>query len=338
MRKLTSFIAGLLLIIPCILNAQAPVANFSALVDSSCGATLTNSFTDFSSNKPTHWKWYFPGATPDTSTLRNPTNIQYKGYGCYNVKLVVSNNNGSDSLTKFNYVCLDSMPTIVMKGKFDLCKGQATKDTIIINGDTTYYNVVGVVTRTYTIQIRNGACFKDTSITFHVDTIPTFVFRADTSLCLGQGTTIYAYNPKAHGYKYLWNTGDTTDSLVTGPLYKSQTYYVTITKNSGCSIDSAEIMVKLYDCTGIENYADALRLSIFPDPVSSRLFVQSSLTFDKSSVLIITDIMGRKVYNTLIGSRDPNHIEIDVSSLAPAVYFLQLQTNQGVVVKKFVKE
>jgi len=334
MRKLTSFLIGLLLMISSLLNAQAPVANFSALVDSSCGLTLTNSFRDYSLNA-TSWKWYFQGATPDTSTLRNPINIQYNGYGCYSVKLVVSNKNGSDSLTKNNYVCLDSMPKIIIKGTFNICMGGYTTDTIIINGDTTY--ITGIVTKTYTIVIRNGACFKDTSLTIHVDTMPTFVFKADTFLCQGQSTTIYAYNPRAYRYKYLWNTGSTADSLVTGPLYTTQTYYVTISKG-GCSRDSSAITIKVHDCTGIENYTNALGISIFPDPVSTRLFVQSGSPLDKNSILTITDMTGRKVYNAPIGILVPNQLEIDVSSFAHAVYFLQLQTSQGTAVTKFVKE
>lgn len=335
MRK---FILLLLLISPYIVTAQAPIANFSALVDSTCGSTLTNSFTDFSSNNPTHWKWYFPGAIPDTSTLKNPTNIQYKGYGCYNVKLVVSNSYGSDSLTKNNYVCLDSMPTIVIKGNLHFCQGGSARDTIIINGDTTYYNITGVVTQTYTLVIRNGACFKDTSLTIHVDTMPTFRFKADTFLCQGQGTTIFAFNPKSYGYRYLWSNGSTTDSLVTGPLYTSQLYYVTISKGA-CVKDSSEIIVKVHECnTGIENYTDALQIKVFPDPVDSRLLLQSSLPFEKSNILIITDMMGRKVYSESIGTLEANQLEINVSSLAPGIYFLQLQTNKGTVVAKFIKE
>lgn len=337
MKKLTGFITWLFFLIPCLLPAQAPVANFSALIDSSCGATLTNSFTDFSTNKPTRWKWYFPGATPDTSTLRNPTNIQYNGYGCYDVKLVVSNKNGSDSLTKSNYVCLDSMPTIVMKGFFDFCRGGSARDTFIINGDTTYYNITGIVTYTYTIMIRNGACFKDTSVTIHVDTMPTFVFKADTSLCQGQGTTVYAYNPKAYGYKYLWNTGDTTDSLVTGPLYKTQTYYVTVSKGE-CSKDSSQITIKVHDCTRVENYTDASRIDIFPDPVNSQLLLQTNIPLDKQTLLTITDITGRKVFSELIGGKNLYNLNIDVSSLSPGIYFIKFQTDEGILVRKFVKE
>lgn len=146
------------------MHAQAPIANFSAQVDSSCG--------------PTSWKWYFPGATPDTSTLRNPTNIQYNGYGCYAVKLVVKNNNGSDSLTDSNFICLDVPPQITITGDSDICQGQ--QETIIISGGNQYrwstgqttscINITGIISKTYTVQVSSGRCFKDTTFTVQVDT------------------------------------------------------------------------------------------------------------------------------------------------------------------------
>jgi len=43
--------------------------------------------------------WTFIGATPATSTLTNPTNICYGGAGTYPVTLVVTDANGSDTIT-----------------------------------------------------------------------------------------------------------------------------------------------------------------------------------------------------------------------------------------------
>jgi PKD repeat protein len=56
-------------------------------------------FTDLTTGNPTSWKWTFPGAVPDTSTMQNPTGICYNTPGTYSVKLVATNTYGSDSLT-----------------------------------------------------------------------------------------------------------------------------------------------------------------------------------------------------------------------------------------------
>lgn len=345
MRK---FILLLLLISPYIVTAQAPIAKFSATDTAVCAPGTVN-FIDSSLISITSWKWDFPGGIPDTSTLQNPPPVSYSSPGNYTVKLVVGNRCcGKDSTTKTNYIHVYQEPSVSFTGPTNLCQGSGA--TITAYGGTQYHwdngattssiNITAVVTKTYTVKVANGPCFKDTSFTVNVDTMPTFTFRGNTHLCQGQSTTLYAYNPKAKGYKYLWNTGDTTDSLVTGPLYTSQTYYVSISENGGggCSIDSAEITVNVYDCAGVETYTDALQIKVFPDPVDSRLLLQSSLPFEKSNILIITDMMGRKVYSESIGTLEANQLEINVSSLAPGIYFLQLQTNKGTIVAKFIKE
>ncbi|MCX7833749.1 MAG: T9SS type A sorting domain-containing protein [Ignavibacteria bacterium] len=61
-------------------------------------------FYDQSSYSPTSWQWTFTGATPSSSTLQNPTGIKYLNTGVYEVKLVVSNSYGSDTLIKSSYI------------------------------------------------------------------------------------------------------------------------------------------------------------------------------------------------------------------------------------------
>ena len=61
-------------------------------------------FLDQSINNPTTWSWDFYGANPSTSTVQNPTNITYNNIGLYDVRLIVSNANGIDTLLKTNYI------------------------------------------------------------------------------------------------------------------------------------------------------------------------------------------------------------------------------------------
>jgi hypothetical protein len=55
-------------------------------------------FTDLSTNNPTSWQWHFNGASPDTSTVQNPTNICYNNYGSFDVTLIACNAAGCDTL------------------------------------------------------------------------------------------------------------------------------------------------------------------------------------------------------------------------------------------------
>jgi len=85
------------------LSMPVPAANFwsdSIIVHK--GSRVN--FYDSSSNIPISWSWYFYGATPSTSNVRNPINILYDSVGVFPVSLKVSNLVGSDSITKLNYI------------------------------------------------------------------------------------------------------------------------------------------------------------------------------------------------------------------------------------------
>ena len=86
-----------------------PVAEFNTFTQNICSNRCVN-FFDMSTENPIAWSWYFPGASPDTSTLQNPVNICYPVDGFYDVRLIVSNQNGSDTLIKYSYIQVESVP------------------------------------------------------------------------------------------------------------------------------------------------------------------------------------------------------------------------------------
>ncbi len=67
-------------------------------------------FFDMSTNNPTTWSWSFPGATPSTSNVKNPTNISYSGTGAYTVSLTTTNAYGPNTYTVVNYVKVAGVP------------------------------------------------------------------------------------------------------------------------------------------------------------------------------------------------------------------------------------
>ena len=85
-----------------------PTANFSATPLSGC-APLPVSFTDLSNGNPTSWKWILGDGT--ISYEQNPSVI-YFNPGTYNVKLVVQNASGSDSIVRNQYIMVYAKPTV----------------------------------------------------------------------------------------------------------------------------------------------------------------------------------------------------------------------------------
>lgn len=79
-----------------------PVADFSASPLSLTEGGTVN-FTDLSTNSPTSWAWTFPGGTPATSSLQNPS-VVYSAVGVHSVSLDATNAGGTGSVSKPNYI------------------------------------------------------------------------------------------------------------------------------------------------------------------------------------------------------------------------------------------
>jgi uncharacterized protein (TIGR02145 family) len=79
---------------------NAPIASLTATPTSGT-IPLTVSFSDQSTNSPKSWLWNFGDGT--FSTLQNPGHI-FSEVGTYTVQLTVTNNYGSDTVQKTNYI------------------------------------------------------------------------------------------------------------------------------------------------------------------------------------------------------------------------------------------
>jgi PKD repeat protein len=91
-------------------STDPPVADFTA-DKTSVYEGETVSFTDLSTNGPTSWAWTFAGGTPGTSPAQNPT-VTYNTAGTYDVTLIATNANGSDTETKPGYITVSVAPQL----------------------------------------------------------------------------------------------------------------------------------------------------------------------------------------------------------------------------------
>ncbi len=105
-----------------------PTANYTVSDSIVCaGECIT--FTDASSGA-TSWQWTFTGGSPSSATGAGPHNVCYGTDGTYNVELIVTNSNGSDTAT--STVVVNATPVI-----------DAGFDVTINLGDSTELNAIG---------------------------------------------------------------------------------------------------------------------------------------------------------------------------------------------------
>lgn len=91
--------------ISCIETALPPLADFEADTTWIIEGGIIH-FTDLSQNIPVSWEWSFEGGSPYTSGEQNPA-ITYYTEGVYDVMLTVTNEAGTDTQIKHDYIIVD---------------------------------------------------------------------------------------------------------------------------------------------------------------------------------------------------------------------------------------
>ena len=82
---------------------------------------------------------------------------------------------------------------------------------------------------------------------------------------------------------------------------------------------------------GVEELSSSLLL--YPNPVNDRLYIKTEIEVEE---VVVYDALGRQQDNKT--TRQQGNMTIDVAGLNTGVYFVMIKTNEGVVMKRFVKE
>ncbi len=243
-------------------NSKAQLnAQFSANPTSGCTPLVVN-FTDLSTGNPTSWRWDLGNGT--ISFLQNPS-VTYFIPGQYNIKLVVQNAGGKDSIIKSQFITIFAQPVVDFSasprsGCFPL-PVQFTDLSTTGNGTITSwqwdfgdgnfgntqnpvhtytaagnYNVSLVVTnsngcsrsltKTQYILIANGTTADFSNSTSNSCTPPVSINFQN----LSSGTGVLTY---------LWNFGDGGTSTLLNPSHNytsagSYTVQLIVTNSTGC--------------------------------------------------------------------------------------------------------
>jgi len=350
-----------------------PVADFSSPDTIICPGVCAN-FTNLTINLGQQWMWYFPGGTPATSTDLNPT-VCYPNLGSYDVSLVVSNVNGTDSLFKGNYIVVQP-PTVginlPLTEGFE--NGTVTPSGWSVvnpdNGETwKHNNTIGAFgTSSSSVFIDN----RTFDFTGEIDAlkVPKFDFSSVTSTqylsfdvaharfggTKNDTLSIYYTNDCGATKTLLWQKdGNALATRTNYPLFfvPSNTEWrkEIINLSSLSGLTNVEISFENKSGNGNNIYLDNINIldsvttgikendvvdiTVFPNPASNQLTV-AGLPFNIVSRILITDISGKNML-TLTTQIDPQQ-KINISSLAKGIYFLQVITPLANKTIKFVKE
>ncbi|HNR19115.1 MAG TPA: T9SS type A sorting domain-containing protein [Bacteroidia bacterium] len=108
-----------------------------------------------------------------------------------------------------------------------------------------------------------------------------------------------------------------------------------ISVNVPCAIDIGEVYNGYYPGriinTGIS--------TVYPNPMQQKLFVETNTIVVGKATLIILDVLGKLVAQSLLYNNEGNNLhELFVGDLKPGVYFIELKNEEGVQVFKVIRE
>ena len=240
---------------------QVPVAGFNASPTTGC-APLAISFTDQSTGNPTAWQWDLGNGT--VSTQQSPTTT-YFNPGTYTVTLTVTNANGSNTVSKMNYITVNEKPAVdftvsdsagcfPLRANFTDLSSAGSGSIVSWEWDfgdgstSTAQNPFHIFSTsgnyTVTLKVTNsGGCVKVLSKPMYIQVssgVTVDFNNSATSLCHPPETVNFTNLSTGPGVlSYQWNFGEGGTSVLTNP---SHTY------NIGGSFDVSLVVQSSLGC------------------------------------------------------------------------------------------
>lgn len=169
-------------------------------------------------------------------------------FGCSNSKSITVSiaQNLSPQIAGAKAICAGQITTIDAGTGYDsyLWSNGATSQTIMVNP---------LATTSYSVSVTSGGCSGSTSMTLTVNPKPIASISGTKPVCQGEKITLNAFG----GTSFLWNTGETTQSITMQPTTTS-IYSVTVANSSGCNASTQATVVvhaqPTVNIVGIKNY------------------------------------------------------------------------------------
>lgn len=296
-------------------------------------------FYNKSQNNPTTYQWYFSGGAPATSSVANPT-VTYSSIGNFDVKLIATNINGTDSLTLTNYIQVTTPPTgqaLPYSESFespifptngigiDNPDGGITwgRDTIAVayNGNASA-KINNLINTNYGQS--DALILPRFDFTSYVGT-PYLTFRwAYAKSDPNYSDELIVLASKDCGVTWTQVFYRTGANLVTGPTQTTpyvpdaNTVWKSATINLGTYSTFSNVVLKIVNVTdgGNNLYIDNINLgalptsmienenintlSLYPNPSGGTFVLNYSLETKENVSLVITDLLGRLVYEDIL--------------------------------------
>ena len=93
------------------------------------------------------------------------------------------------------------------------------------------------------------------------------------------------------------------------------------------------LFTEIEKSTGITDVEQTQYISIYPNPANDRLYIEAEAEIEEA---VVYDIYG-KAQNLRTSESHNLRISVDLSNLNAGIYFIKINTNEGNIVKQFIK-
>lgn len=251
--------------------------------------------------------------------------------------------NGCSSSAQVEVMVSNALPVQITPASGTVCDGDsllvqitgATEFTFSpaqgiaqLSGNT--YAVFPSQTTTFTVSGSAGSCTVDNTLIVTVEELPDAQFSYEQTV----EYTVQFTNNTPGATSFLWSFGGGNTSTQANPSFTfpfDGNYPVTLITSNSCGSDTITITVEVLKLS-VENIL-ASSILLFPNPSSD--VIQINANGSMVNDLSIFSSLGQLMLERQ-GINEQNLI-LDIKDLSKGHYFIQLQTNKGIVRKPFIK-
>ena len=274
----------------------------------------------------------------------NSTNSTYTAYTDGTFWAQVTNSCGT-SIADTIVISQDSVQFINLGNDTSVCEGSlVTLDAGIglssyLWSDNTTSSITTVsLEGTYWIEGTNSnGCSNSDTILVTVITAPTASFSE-----LVNEFSVTFTSSSSNASSYVWDFGDGNSTTTADPIHnytQNGNYEVclTVTNDCGFFVTCDSVTINVIDAGLIDIGPSAFEVKIIPNPTAGKFVIVVGEKQNQPLEINIYTVLGKLIYHRTEVSNGGG-LEINLDSVSPGVYFVEVSSNGLVCVEKLVVE
>lgn len=206
------------------------------------------------------------------------------------------------------------------------------------NGATTS-NIMNLSPNTYTVTVTDDSGCTSTEEVIIDEALPIEIIVdniiAESDINVSDGAIEVSINGGVGPFNFDWTLNGNTVSTDEDPTgLTGGIYILLITDQNGCTVTSSEITVDVM--VNNENLILEKNIQLLPNPVNDQLFLYFDLPTNFDFKISIHDSVGNILLGKKLSSISNQKLELEVSSLTSGLYFVKIQTEDQIWIRKFI--